>query len=187
MVCSSTLRAKPVTHSTKRCWPRWVKPTAIGNRMACQSDHSGVAFIAHLLEGWFVGGHNRQAPSRRWACQSTRMQDNGERHCQTLDFTRNYCLGCSSRLLPGPFRDSTLVLTSCCCTLWQGLSRDASLSRVGQPLPLRAAPLATLLLAEPTTPGRPLLPAPQAQGSPQAHAPDHPAGDPPVGGEVRAE
>src|SRR5262245_66050512 len=92
MVCSSTLRAKPVTHSTKRCWPRWVKPTAIGNRMACQSDHSGVTFIAHLLEGWFVGGHNRQAPSRRCACQSTRMQDNGERHCQTLDFTRNYCL-----------------------------------------------------------------------------------------------
>src|SRR5262245_3961054 len=90
MVCSSTLRAKPVTHSTKRCWPRWVKPKAIGNRMACQSDHSGVAFIAHLLEGWFVGGHNRQAPSRRCACQSTRMQDNGERHCQTLDFTRNY-------------------------------------------------------------------------------------------------
>src|SRR5262249_40106176 len=101
MVCSSTLRAKPVTHSTKRCWPRWVKPTAIGNRMACQSDHSGVTFIAHLLEGWFVGGHNRQAPSRRCACQSTRMQDNGERHCQTLDFTRNYWLECPLSLYRG--------------------------------------------------------------------------------------
>src|SRR5262249_40772579 len=109
MVCSSTLRAKPVTHSTKRCWPRWVKPTAIGNRMACQSDHSGVTFIAHLLEGWFVGGHNRQAPSRRCACQSTRMQDNGERHCQTLDFTRNYCL---VALLP--FSPASRRHRSCC-------------------------------------------------------------------------
>src|SRR5262249_6162597 len=104
MVCSSTLRAKPVTHSTKRCWPRWVKPTAIGNRMACQSDHSGVTFIAHLLEGWFVGGHNRQAPSRRCACQSTRLQDNGERHCQTLDFTRNYCIEGDSGGLPAHVR-----------------------------------------------------------------------------------
>src|SRR5205807_3532035 len=48
-VCSSTWRARPVTHSTKRCWPRRVKPRASGNRMACPRDHSWVAFIAHLL------------------------------------------------------------------------------------------------------------------------------------------
>src|SRR5262245_34676490 len=51
MVCSSTLRASPVTHWTKRCLPRWVKPRAMDRTMACHSGQSQVAFIAHLLGG----------------------------------------------------------------------------------------------------------------------------------------
>src|SRR6476620_395153 len=49
MVCSSTLRASPVHHWTKRCLPRWVKPRAKDKRMACHSGQSRIAFMTHLL------------------------------------------------------------------------------------------------------------------------------------------
>src|SRR3954451_19205035 len=49
MVCSSTFSARPVHHWTKRCWPRWVKPSAKDKRVACHSAHRWVAFTSHLL------------------------------------------------------------------------------------------------------------------------------------------
>src|SRR6266540_6462932 len=76
----------------------------------------------------------------------------------------------------------TLLFAPRVCTLWQGLSRDASISRGYRPSPRRPAPLASLLLVEPTTSRRPLLEAPQAPAGPKDHAQEHSAGDPPARG-----
>src|SRR5207248_7137114 len=48
MVCSSTLRTSPRTHSTKRVRPRGVKAPKKGRSKPCQSDQSRVACIGHL-------------------------------------------------------------------------------------------------------------------------------------------
>src|SRR5690348_3155339 len=50
MVCSSMFRARPVPHSTKRFSPWRLKPRAKDSKMPCQTDHSQVAFISHLLK-----------------------------------------------------------------------------------------------------------------------------------------
>src|SRR6266404_7167826 len=93
MVCSSTLRARPVAHSTKRQRPGRVKPTATESRMACQSDHSRVAFILHLLMRTqladpatarvYPGGVLVKQPQREGTTASFASRD-----CR---FTRNYC------------------------------------------------------------------------------------------------
>src|SRR4051812_4349994 len=49
MVCSSTLRARPVTQTTKERKPPAVKAGARGASRACQSDQSRVACTGHLL------------------------------------------------------------------------------------------------------------------------------------------
>src|SRR5262249_57394977 len=49
MVCSSTLRTRPVSHSRKRCQPGVVKAPAQASNSACQWDQSWVASIEHLL------------------------------------------------------------------------------------------------------------------------------------------
>src|SRR5512135_2584052 len=50
MVCSSTLRARAVTHSTKRRYPCRVKAQAKARSSACQSDQRSVACVmGHLL------------------------------------------------------------------------------------------------------------------------------------------
>src|SRR5580658_10816187 len=48
MVCSSTLSARPVTHSTNRRWPGRVKPAERFSTNDSQIDQSCLEYIWHL-------------------------------------------------------------------------------------------------------------------------------------------
>src|SRR5512142_2664821 len=68
MVCSSTLRANAVTHSTKRRYPSRVKAQTKGRSSACQIDQRSVASVMGASpngagwEGDHPAGSARQMP-----------------------------------------------------------------------------------------------------------------------------
>src|ERR1700740_1935501 len=73
MVCSSTLSASAVTHSTKRRWPGRVKAPAKGRSSACQRCQSIVACrMGRLLVRCLWDVTNRQVPPGRRPFQAPR-------------------------------------------------------------------------------------------------------------------
>src|SRR5579883_2229298 len=66
MVCSSTFRTMPVTHSTKRFWPGRVKLQAHASSSTCHSDHRRLACMTALLGVGFPTTHSPRegSPSR---------------------------------------------------------------------------------------------------------------------------